>query len=219
MHAQGALDMPIRFQHESHRLWKCAPVVTAEATQDSHYFPLGASSQALYSLDIQAPATAAVHNQSMFCSSGSTVASSAELAGEEAPALFTIGRDGAVFYWMYEGPAPSTHPQGQSQGYPNVPGKHKKRKAPDSDPEQPAEATSEAAAKADSRAADDDSNSSSSMDAKRGADGVSDGSRQESDSAEEQGQASTSGRQDTEQQQTTSFAGKLPVSASLPTTS
>lgn len=138
---------------------------------------------------------------------GSTVASSAALAGEEAPALFTIGRDGAVFYWMYEGPAPSTHPQGQSQGYPNVPGKHKKRKAPDSDPEQPAEATSEAAAEADSAAADDDSNSSSSMDAKRGADGVSDGSRQESDSAEEQGQASTSGRQDTEQQQTTSFAG------------
>ncbi|DBA78910.1 hypothetical protein WJX77_008158 [Trebouxia sp. C0004] len=139
---------------------------------------------------------------------GSTVASSAELAGEEAPALFTIGRDGAVFYWMYEGPAPSTNPQGQSQGYPHVPGKHRKRKAPDSDLDQPAEATPEVAAKADSAAADDDSDGrSSSLDAKKGADGVSDGSRQEIDCAEEQGQASTSGRQHTEQQQTISFAG------------
>ena len=153
----------------------------------------------------------------MLWSSGSTVASSAELAGEEAPALFTIGRDGAVFYWMYEGPAPSTDPQGQSQGYPHVPGKHRKRKAPDSDPDQPAEAIPEVALEADSAAADDDSNSSSSLDTKRGADGVSDGSRQESDSADEQGQASTSGRQHAEQQQTTSFVGKLPVSASLPT--
>ena len=154
----------------------------------------------------------------MLWSSGSTVASSAELAGEEAPALFTIGRDGAVFFWMYEGPAPSTDPQGQSQGYPHVPGKHRKRKAPDSDPDQPAEATPEVAAQADSAAADDDSDGSSSMDAKKGADGVSEGSRQESDSAEEQGQASTSGRGHTEQQQTTSFAGKLSVPASLPTT-
>ena len=153
----------------------------------------------------------------MLCSPGSTVASSAELAGEEAPALFTIGRDGAVFFWMYEGPAPSTDPHGQSQGYPRVPGKHRKRKAPDSDPDQPAEATPEVASEADSAAADEDSNSSSSsLDAKKGADGVLEGSRQESDSAEEQGQASTSGRQHTEQQQTTSFAGKLPVSASLP---
>jgi hypothetical protein len=165
------------------------------------------------------PAIAAVYNQSILCSPGSTVASSAELAGEEAPALFTIGRDGAVFFWMYEGPAPSTDPHGQSQGYPRVPGKHRKRKAPDSDPDQPAEATPEVAAEADSAAADEDSNSnssSSSLDAKKGADGVLEGSRQENDSAEEQGQASTSGRQHTEQQQTTSFAGKLPVSASLP---
>ena len=139
------------------------------------------------------------------------MASSAELAGEEAPALFTIGRDGAVFFWMYEAPTPSTNPQGQSQGYPHVPGKHRKRKALDPDPEQPAEATPEVAAKADSAAADD-SDGSSSMDAK-GADGVLEGSRQESNSVEEQGQASTSGRQHTEQQQTTSFAGKLQVSA------
>lgn len=89
-------------------------------------------------------AVAAVYTQSTLCSLGSTVASSAELAGEEVPALFTIGRDGAVFYWMYEGPAPSTDPQGQSQGYPHVPGKHRKRKAPDADPDQPAEATESA---------------------------------------------------------------------------
>ncbi|KAL0036124.1 hypothetical protein WJX79_004341 [Trebouxia sp. C0005] len=146
------------------------------------------------------------------CWAGSTVASSAELAGEEVPALFTIGRDGAVFYWMYEGPAPSTDPQGQSQGYPHVPGKHRKRKAPDADPDQPAEATEsatpEVAAETDSAAANDDSSdSSSSLDEKKGAAGVSDGSRQESDFADEQGQASTSGRQHAEQQQTTSFAG------------
>ncbi len=211
--------MPIRLQHASLRLWKCVPVGTVEAIQESHFVPLGTSSQALYSLIIQAPAIAAVYNQSMLCSSGSTVASSAALAGEEAPALLTIGRDGAVFYWMYEGLPTSRDPQGQSQGYPHVPGKHRKRKAPDSDPDQPAEATPEVASKADSAAADDDSDSSSSsLDAKKGADGGSDGSRQESDFAEEQGQASISGRQHTEQQQTTSFAGKLPTSASLPTT-
>ncbi len=192
-------------------------VEAVEATQNSHFVSTGTSCQALYSWKSSAPATAAVYSQNMLCSSGSTVASSAELAGEEAPALFTIGRDGAVFFWMYEGPAPSTAPQGQSQGYPQVPGKHRKRKAPDSDPDQPAEVTPQVAAEADSAAGNDDSNSSSSsMDANKHADGVPGGSRQASDSAEEQGQASTSGRQHTEQQQTTSFAGKLPVSVSLP---
>ena len=59
----------------------------------------------------------------------------ADLAGEDAPALFTVGRDGAVFYWMYDPAPPGT--RSTPQGYAQVPGKHRKRKAPDTDPIQP----------------------------------------------------------------------------------
>lgn len=68
-------------------------------------------------------------------SAGSTVAATAALAGEDAPALITVGKDGAVFYWMYDPAPPNAHPT--PQGYAKVPGKHRKRKAPDTDPIQP----------------------------------------------------------------------------------
>ena len=63
------------------------------------------------------------------------MAATADLAGEDAPALFTVGKDGAVFYWMYDAASPNIRPP--PQGYAQVPGKHRKRKAPGSDPIQP----------------------------------------------------------------------------------
>lgn len=66
---------------------------------------------------------------------GRRVAATADLAGEDAPALLTVGKDGAVFYWMYDPAPPDTHPT--PQGYAQVHGKHRKRKAPDTDPIQP----------------------------------------------------------------------------------
>lgn len=72
----------------------------------------------------------------MVCwSAGRRVAATADLAGEDAPALLTVGKDGAVFYWMYDPAPPDTHPT--PQGYAQVHGKHRKRKAPDTDPIQP----------------------------------------------------------------------------------
>ena len=62
---------------------------------------------------------------------GRTVATAADLAGEDAPALITVGNDGAVFYWMYDPAPPGTNPN--PQGYAQVPGKHRKRKASDMD--------------------------------------------------------------------------------------
>lgn len=151
------------------------------------------------------------------CCAGSRVASTAELAGDEVPALFTIGRDGALFYWMYEPPAPGSNPRGQPQGYPHIPGKHRKRKAPDTDPVRPeADVTAATAAALEGPTAtssddeadgDDNSGSSSSnSDAGDGADAALDGKGD--DAAGEHRQTSTSGRQHTEQAQTTSFAGK-----------
>ena len=152
------------------------------------------------------------------CCAGSRVASTAELAGDEVPALFTIGRDGAVFYWMYEPPAPGSNPRGQPQGYPHIPGKHRKRKAPDTDlvkPEADVTAAKAAALEGPTATSSDDeadgddnsgSSSSSNSDAGEGADAALDG--EGDDAAGEHQQTSTSGRQHTEQAQTTSFAGK-----------
>lgn len=63
------------------------------------------------------------------------MAATADLAGEDTPALFTVGKDGAVFYWMYDPAPPMSRPT--PQGYARVPGKHRKRKAPDTAPIQP----------------------------------------------------------------------------------
>ena len=83
------------------------------------------------------------------------MASAADLAGEEAPTLVTIGQDGAVFYWIFEAPAAGSNIKQQSNGYPQIPNKHRKRKQPESAPFQPAAAAT---------AADDDSADTSSDD-------------------------------------------------------
>jgi len=142
------------------------------------------------------------------------VASTAELAGEEAPALVTIGRDGAVFYWMYDAPAAGTSIKAQSQGYLQVPGKHRKRQAPDTDPVQPAVGAEARTAAAPATDDDVDSNASdsnsSSSDASEQAAVRSDEDEQTGDVSREEMQAGTSGRQQASEQQhqTTSYAGK-----------
>ena len=168
---------------------------------------------------------------------GRTVAASADLSGEEIPALFTVGKDGAVFYWMYEAAPPNTNHT--AAGYADVPGKHRKRKASDMDPAQPAaaivsaegpEAPDPTNTHATTGASSSDSGGGGSGDSSL--DGSSDGSS-DSDSASgakeanenvpkaakasqagsgeddvEEVLASTSGRENDAQQQSVSFAGE-----------
>ena len=165
---------------------------------------------------------------------GSRVAATADLAGEDAPALFTVGKDGAVFYWMYDAAPPNT------QGYAHIPGKHRKRKAPDTDPTQPktAAAGGDKAAFGDKEVGDaiedDDvarsSGDSSGDESSGGANGratVEVGPNPATDASAEIAedgahmQASTSGRgNEDQQQQTLSFAGEqsqyFPALAGLP---
>lgn len=160
------------------------------------------------------------------------MAATADLAGEDTPALFTVGKDGAVFYWMYDPAPPMSRPT--PQGYAHVPGKHRKRKAPDTAPIQPttaAAAANEAAAgeeEGPGEASEDGALHNSSDDSSSD-DSSSGGSSNGSDKAEtmKTGQspgvgvsvestedgvdmlASTSGREDGEQhQQTLSFSGE-----------
>lgn len=159
--------------------------------------------------------------KSMPCgSAGSTVAATAALAGEDAPALITVGKDGAVFYWMYDPAPPHAHPT--PQGYAQVPGKHRKRKAPDTDPIQPKTAAANGG-RADqgnklSEAEDDEHDSSSNEDNTGGSEGGEAGATQAqaavadpTDDAAEM-LASTSGRihgdQQQQEEQTMSFAGE-----------
>lgn len=109
---------------------------------------------------------------------------------------------------MFEPPPPGSAPTAQSQGYPQVPGKHRKRKAPDTDPIQPA-AASDSDEEADSAAAqheaagDDDSH--------EGTGAPSDEEEQSAVSSGEQIPASISGRHDAVQEhqpQTLSYAGE-----------
>lgn len=154
------------------------------------------------------------------------MAATADLAGEDAPALFTVGKDGAVFYWMYDPAPPNTRTT--PQGYAQVPGKHRKRKAPDTDPIQP-----KAAAAGGDRAAvvgveefnssSDDSGSEESSGGSEGgkaaeagqgpaAGALAEAAEDDADGTEML--ASTTGRvtedqdQEQQQQQTLSFAGE-----------
>lgn len=148
------------------------------------------------------------------------MATTAELAGDNAPALITVGKDGAVFYWMYDPAPPGTDPK--PQGYAQVPGKHRKRKASDMDSAQPATAAAgdkEADDSVVSDAAEDSDHSSSSRNS--GSSSSSSGSEEEEEGDEikeapgcegdAQASASASGRAmngTQQQQQTKSFAGK-----------
>lgn len=66
---------------------------------------------------------------------GNKLAATGGLTGQETPSLMTIGRDGAVFFWMYEPSSLSAANVQQPKRFGNIPGKRRKRKAPDSDPE------------------------------------------------------------------------------------
>lgn len=158
---------------------------------------------------------------------GSRVAATADLAGEDAPALFTVGKDGAVFYWTYDPAPPNTRPTPQ-QGYARVPGKHRKRKALGTDLIQPeaAAASGDKAAVGDKEvgeATEDDDAVSSSSDSSGNessgglhgretveagqspAAGASAGNTEDGTDV----QTTTSGRpNEDQQQQTLSFAGE-----------
>lgn len=154
------------------------------------------------------------------------MAATADLAGEDAPALFTVGKDGAVFYWMYDPASPNALPT--SKGYAQVPGKHRKRKAPDTDPIQPTTASlgGEKATVGDKGGVvdtEDDDHDSSNDDSSSGASSDGSGERAPVEAGHspakgasvevaEDGtdiQASTSGRANQDQQQQTlSFAGE-----------
>ena len=164
------------------------------------------------------------------CPAGSRVAATADLAGEDAPALFTIGKDGAVFYWMYDAASPNMRPT--PQGYAQIPGKHRKRKAPGSDPIQPKTAlVGDKAAVGDKEVgeATEDGDRDSSSDDSSGGESSGGSERREKDGREtvEAGQSpatgasagitensadmqtSTSGRTiEDQQQQTMSFTGE-----------
>lgn len=197
-------------------------------------------------------------DQFLFCSccAGKTLESTGELTGTEAPSLMTIGRDGAVFFWVYEALPQPMYPHPKRFG--NIPGKRRKRKAPDTDPEaddKDPEADGEAAHTAASIRASEDGDSSSGesdqssdgiavprllssseseaeMDAaskgakhkgrgtepENSAEAAVDRSGEEAQVGEDAGlegkaeanrqmQASTSGRQEDEQSQSTSYAG------------
>ena len=163
------------------------------------------------------------------------MAATADLAGEDAPALFTVGKDGAVFYWMYDPAPPNTRTT--PQGYAQVPGKHRKRKAPDTDPIQPkaAAAGGDRAAVVDGgvgeavvgveefNSSSDDSGSEESSGGSEGGKGAEAGQgpaagalaeAAEDDADGTEVLASTTGRatedqdQEQQQQQTLSFAGE-----------
>ena len=154
------------------------------------------------------------------------MAATADLAGEDAPALFTVGKDGAVFYWVYDPAPPNTLPT--PQGYAQVPGKHRKRKAPDTDHIQPNTASlrgenATVGNKGFVVATEDDDHDSSDDDSSSGASSEGSGERAPvevghspapgaSVGVAEDGtgiEASTSGRANQgHQQQTLSFAGE-----------
>lgn len=115
------------------------------------------------------------------CLAGKTLASTGELTGTESPSLMTIGRDGAVFFWVYE-PVPFPvyqHPK----RFGNIPGKRRKRKAPDTDLEEPEQQGSEDADKAANSAEACDSESDSDKSSSKEADPSKEGTDADSSSA------------------------------------
>ena len=112
---------------------------------------------------------------------------------------------------MFEPPPPGSAPTAQSQGYPQVPGKHRKRKAPDTDPIQPA-AASDSDEEADVAAAQHEAAGDDNSGGSHEETGVlSDEEEQRAVSSGEQIPASISGRHDADQEhqpQTLSYAGE-----------
>ena len=105
------------------------------------------------------------------------------------PSLITVGRDGAVFFWVYEPLPHSVQANGHPKRMGNIPGKRRKRKAPGGDLDTAEEAADEGGvshAEVDPEAVEDDDSSSSDSDA------ADDSSTSESTSGSEAGQDQTS---------------------------
>lgn len=125
----------------------------------------------------------------MLLSAGKTLASTGDLTGAEVPSLITVGRDGAVFFWVYEPLPHSIQVNGHPKRTGNIPGKRRKRKAPGADLETAEAVVDEdrvSDAEVDAEAAEDDDSSSSDSDA------ADDSSTSESTSGSEAGQDQTS---------------------------
>ena len=122
-------------------------------------------------------------------SAGKTLASTGDLTGAEVPSLITVGRDGAVFFWVYEPLPHSIQASGHPKRIGNIPGKRRKRKVPGAHLETAETAADEAGVshtEVDAEAAEDDDSSTSDSDA------ADDSSTSESTSGSEAGQDQTS---------------------------
>lgn len=154
-------------------------------------------------------------------SPGKTLASAGELTGADVPSLMTVGRDGAVFFWVYEPLPHSTTASAHPKRFGNIPGKRRKRKAPDADPEAAEEATDGANvshAEASTPAGDDEQSSSAESDSSDAGTAAESSSSEDEEqqmpegsdgAAGRQMEASTSGRGADDQHQSTSYAGTL----------
>ena len=154
-------------------------------------------------------------------STGKTLASTGELTGADVPSLMTVGRDGAVFFWVYEPSPHNTTASAHPKRFGNIPGKRRKRKAPDADQEAAEEATNSDVTHTDvtAEAGHDEQSSGTGSDASDDSAAAESASSSEDEeqqmpegsdrAASRQMEASTSGRQADDQHQSTSYAGTV----------